>query len=278
MATKNNNIGDVVELDEEVVAKAPALNLQSQTSEPVAAETAPDTVSIMVLENGDYVEKVLPRPVAVSITENMMRETWEQAGSDRMDTDKYNPAMRRCFVNKDRSDPATVASFERGYVPCRDKKAALASGHQFGKVEGWEGEVAHIGDAVLLHCPGAMVEAREARLRHNREMHRQNAISEAKNSMEAILDPYRRNGDNKTMVTSDSSYTERHESISGDSNTDRAMQSAMALQAAMERDRNYGHEAPSKQTFGGFNGTPEFNKGVPESPFFRRAVQKVIGG
>lgn len=274
--TKNSNTGDAVEFDEVGVVKTPVLNLQAQTSEVEQVENQ-DTVSVMVLEGGDYVEKILPRPVAATITENMMRETWEQAGSDRMDTEKYHPGMRRCFVNKDRSDPATVASFERGYVPCRDKKAALASGHQFGKVEGWEGEVAYIGDAVLLHCPNSMVEAREARLQHNREMHRQNAISEAKNSMEAILDPYRRNGDNRTMVTADSAYTAREEAISG-GNTDRAMQQAMAVQAAMERDRSYGHEAPSKQTFGGFNGTPEYNKGVPDSPFFRRAVQKVIGG
>ena len=269
MANDKNNL-QTSENDDLLAGGIPGLDLGSVDEKGETPDQ--DTETVMVFDGKDYVAQVVPRAKAVVITENMMKESWEQAGSDRMDTSKYSPMMKRCFVNKERSDPATVGAHERSYVPCRDKAAAIASGHQYGKVEGWEGEVVHIGDAVLMHVPMPISEAREARRLHEREVYRQTAISEATNSIEAIIDPYRKSGDDQTRVYG--GYDAKIQAVSSGDNNDRAMEGAVALQAALERDRSYGKSA----SFAGFGGSPKFNKGVPESPFFRAAVERATGG
>jgi len=252
----------------------------SQTSESVTQESASvdsDLKPVVVINSkGEYETVMKPASVARVITEDMMRESWDQSNSDRMDTSKYDPMMHRNFVNRQRDDPATIASHELGYQPVRDKRAAMLSGHQFGKVEGWDGEVAHIGDAVLVHCPKAMKEAREAKRKQQREISKREILESSKNDLMASLEPYTRNG--KVSISDDTKYTSDLDSVQSaiSGSGDRA--SVMAEAAMLARERHLAEERRARSSsFGGFQGNPEYNRAIKESPFFRDALNKVIG-
>lgn len=251
---------------------------------PVTA-AAPETVEVPVLneESGRWEMKPVDQAKGRVIVAGMMTEGWERDERDRMDTSGYDKRMHRCWINMEKSDPATVHAAELGYRPVLDRRAARDHGHQVGKLPGWEGEVVHSGDAVLVECPVAMVEAREARRGAIREAQKRDSMEAGRNHLDTILSDAT-HGDPSSGVIDNfrgrqvTGYEKNAQALTPEMLTsdgsNRAMLGAQALVAAQERmtqaDRG-------RISFGGFRSAEGKDGAIPESPYFRSIVDRQLG-
>lgn len=255
------------------------------TDTDTVVDAVVETAKIKVLnpETDRYEEKVLPKKEAAIVLGSQMKEGWERVGATRLSTDKYDPNMRRCFVNQDRSDPATVRAWELGYRPVNDRHAAREHGHTIGKVAGWEGEVISTGDAILMEVPEPVAQARERIAQEQREIAKQKNLLAARNHMESIIGDATNNDPNSHTLESwngaqlgynKSTAALNDEIMRTDANA-RAAMGARSLQQAQEYQRMQ-EEGSRSTTFGGFQGKPGFNP-LPESPVIRRILEEQLG-
>ncbi len=250
-----------------------------------AEATAPETVEVPVIneDSGRWEMKKVEADTGRTIVASMMTEGWERDDRDRLNTTGYDQRMHRCWVNVEKSDPSTVHAAELGYRPVLDRKAARDHGHQVGKLPGWEGEVVHSGDAVLVECPVAMVESREARRLALREAQKVEGTQAGRDHLIEVLSNATR-GDDATGVIDNfrgrqvTGYETRQSALTPEMMTSdqssRAMLGAQALVAAQERAASADR---GRVTFGGFR-SPEGRDGaIPESPYFRSILDRQLG-
>ena len=271
------------ELAEEAVLGGEMEEISSTGSVSIAPDVI-ETAKIKVLNpvTDRYEEKELPKEAASVIVQSQMQEGWERQGATRMSTDRYDPRMRRCFVNSDRSDPATIRAWELGYRPVVDKAASRDHGHTVGKVTNWEGDITFTGDAVLMEVPEAVASTREAMAIEIRERQKQSQLSDARNHMESILGEATRDGGSRVLDSyrgQDMGYDKTTHAIGGEAMTADASDRSRAGAASLERAQAYSEGllgGKSSSTFGGFQGKPGFNP-LPESPVMRRILEKQVG-
>lgn len=266
----------------------PAKNTETAPATETVAEDAvptPDTVEVPVIneDSGRWEMKKVGADTGRTIVASMMTEGWERDDRDRLNTEGYDQRMHRCWINMEKSDPSTVHAAELGYRPVLDRKAARDHGHQVGKLPGWEGEVVHSGDAVLVECPVAMVESREARRLALREAQKAEGMQAGRNHLNEVLS-------NATGGDADSGVIDsfRGRQVTGfetrqsaltpemmtSDQSSRAMLGAQALVAAQERAASADR---GRVTFGGFR-SPEGRDGaIPESPYFRSILERQLG-
>lgn len=260
------------------MAKNPLLETvtQDEKSNPLIEENAENPADqpsgqdyYIDPKSGRWVEGTPPKGVVGA--RSMTEFAHEQTPSSAFDTNRYDQNFRYVWVPRDQSNPSTVDAFAKGCTPFDNNGKASPHGHRMERVPGFGDEPCVVlGDLVCVRQPRGLHEAQEERRRRYAELRKSERDSE--NIANSIVDrsmeklgitrgaknsgyiDHVGNREIRSGYTEEiGQYTPRGGTYRSDENLTHQMDIADSVRAAKER------------VFGGFAGTPKYNRAVPDT-------------